>query len=274
MIEPVVKHAMPFAEYLATDAVSHSLLENVRRTPLYALAKKLRPDPSTPSMILGSAIHCAVLEPERFKKVYALQPPGDGRTKAVKEAREELAAAGFIPLKEEDWEACRMIPENIAKHPAAAKILEVATGREVSCFATLISESGIPMDCKIRPDAVCPEQFTVVDLKTTVDASPNGFPRQIYNMGYHRGAAFYLDVMRAYTDTKAGAKPYDTYCYIAIQNDLPYEVAVYVLTEEAVEVGRREYRADFDAWAKCVTKGDFTGFPLGIQNVGLPTWAR
>ena len=65
-------------QYHANDAISHSKLELFRRRPISYyrrfIAKTVaRPEP-TEAFRLGSAAHCAVLEPDTFWARYALRP--------------------------------------------------------------------------------------------------------------------------------------------------------------------------------------------------------
>src|ERR1700675_3243907 len=58
------------------------------------------PPVSSESLALGIALHTLVLEPDSWEREYAIIPEGDGRTKAVREKREEFDAllAGRTPI--------------------------------------------------------------------------------------------------------------------------------------------------------------------------------
>ena len=70
-------------EYHATGAVGKSMLDNIHKSPAHLkIAGNKNPGPP---LILGSALHCAVLEHSTFNDRYIVEPDVDKRTKAGKE---------------------------------------------------------------------------------------------------------------------------------------------------------------------------------------------
>jgi hypothetical protein len=65
-------------QYHGNDAISHSKLELFRRRPISYyrrfVAKTLARPEASEAFRLGSAAHCAVLEPDAFWARYALRP--------------------------------------------------------------------------------------------------------------------------------------------------------------------------------------------------------
>ena len=70
---------VPFADYLEWDAVSNSALSRFARVPAAAHV----PIDDTAALALGRALHCAILEPERFAREYR-QKTANGNTKEGK----------------------------------------------------------------------------------------------------------------------------------------------------------------------------------------------
>ena len=88
---------VPFEDYLKIDAVSISVLKELKRSPLhyrYRLANPLQSAPLT----LGRAAHCAVLEPERYETQFAVW---DRRT----------PAGNLKPRNSAEWEAFKAAHE-------------------------------------------------------------------------------------------------------------------------------------------------------------------
>ena len=79
---------MTWDAYFSLVAVNHSTLEAYAppRTPAHALYRLLRPSPSTPAQLAGQAVHCAILEPDRYEATYRVGPAVSRRTKAGRPA--------------------------------------------------------------------------------------------------------------------------------------------------------------------------------------------
>src|SRR5581483_10081660 len=92
-----VEKTLTNEEYHAHRATSHSTLEMFRRSrklyhAIHVARTMDRPEP-TAAMQLGTHVHCAVLEPERFEAEYVYAPKCDRRTTAGKAAYAEFCAA-------------------------------------------------------------------------------------------------------------------------------------------------------------------------------------
>ena len=65
-MKPGIYPDLPNEEYHRCDGVSNSMLSDMARSPAHFQAARRRQREETPAMAIGTAIHCAVLEPERF----------------------------------------------------------------------------------------------------------------------------------------------------------------------------------------------------------------
>ena len=84
---------------------------------------KAREQEDTPALLLGRAVHSAVLTPEEFSKEYA--PANfDGRTKEGKAEKAEAEAKGLTLLKKEDYEKCLWAQEFVAARLSPANVRE------------------------------------------------------------------------------------------------------------------------------------------------------
>lgn len=249
---------MPAAEYHAHPAVSKSVLDKIARSPLHCRAYlDGARDEQTAAMAFGSAFHCSVLEPDLFSKTYA-PFSGDRRTKAGKEAYENLLAQGVTILDVKDWDLITAMTDIIREHETAGDLLSGPGKAEASVFWT---DANTGLECKCRPDW-WREDGVVVDLKTCEDASPTGFARNVATYRYQVQAAHYL----------AGTQA-RKFVFVAIEKKPPYAVAVYELDEEALLQGDRLRWRDLEMYASCCEFGAWPGYPVGIQSLSLPTWA-
>ena len=73
-------------DYHAAPGASASRLKQLKRSAAHMKYDMDNPQEPTPAMIIGSATHSAILEPDLFVKEWGRLPEGDGRSKAVKVA--------------------------------------------------------------------------------------------------------------------------------------------------------------------------------------------
>lgn len=259
---------MTNAEYHAHPAVSKSGLDLVRRSPLHFWNRYLNPDrviePPTPAMVLGSALHTRVLEPELFGKEYAVAPEGiDRRTRDGKAAWAEFEAAslGKTALKGEDAAHIEAMAQAVRNHPAAKLILGYPGKCEQSYFWK-DEETG--EECKCRPDWHSDNRRIIADLKTTEDASPRGFIRSVINYRYHVQAHWY---QRPFPEA-------EQFVFIAVEKKPPYAVGVYFTPIELVEFGAKQATEDLRLLASCRESNVWPGYGDEIQALPVPQWLK
>ena len=254
------------ANYHAIDAVSSHRLGLLKKSPAHLRHELKNPTPPTDAMKLGEAIHLAILEPDLFVKTYVVAPKVDGRTKEGKRAKAEfeLANRGKSIIDADNYAVCMAMSEACNKHHLANSIIKSATATEVSGF---FIDDETKVLCKLRADAICENHDTIFDIKSTLCASPVEFEKSIFNYGYHRQAAWYLDGC-----AKLGKK-LSNYAIIAIEKTAPFCLAVYRLKDEAIELGREENRALVKQYAECLKSNKWAGYPDLVTDVGLPAWA-
>jgi len=247
-----------------TEKISKSGLDLIHKSPLHYWERYLNPaaqEKKTPALILGSAVHCAVLEPGEFGKRYAIAPEVDRRTKEGKEimANFEASIEGLEVISKADSVICERIMEAINKHDEASllmsKITEVEKVIEVE-------------DMKCRPDAIIEPLNLIIDLKTTDDASPRSFGRSALKYRYDVQAAFYIDLYEAHYGCRC-----EGFIFIAVEKTPPFGVGVYVIEDEDIERGRVKYQADLERWREAKANNKWTGY-TGINKLEMPSYGK
>lgn len=272
---------MSNAEYHADPAISKSGLDEVNRSPLHYWTRYLDPNreprKETPALAFGTAVHCAILEPDRFVTDYIKAPKFDRRTNAGKAAAAEFEAAnaGRLWLDGTDYDACLRVRDAMRDHPAVAHLLRGGK-RERSLFWTDelltndVADDPLPaVQCKARPDWLADDYSIIADVKTTDDARSAAFSRSIWNYRYHVQAALYLDGVRAVT-----AELPRLFVFIVVEKEPPYACAVYYADEGMIEQGRREYRRNLETYRICKARNEWTAYPEDLLPIGLPAYAR
>lgn len=253
---------MTNAEYHAHPALGSSNLKQILKNP-YAFAMGIKQE-QTAAMALGSAVHTLVLEPHKFEEEFAVAPEYDARTKEGKEIKAafEASCIGKTILKSDEYERAKTCSE-IAKQ-IAGRFFKGGVA-ESSFFSEF---DGVAVKC--RTDYYLPDLGIVVDVKTTADASPDGFAKSVANFGYYIQAAFYIDVLQSLGHT------INKFMFVAIETKEPYMIGLYQLAPEAIDFGRSEYQRALDIYRriddfktpvfKDTNNGDV------VQTISLPSY--
>lgn len=263
--------------YHANPAVSHSKLETFRRRPAlyhrkYILKSIAQPEPSS-AFRLGSAAHCAVLEPKEFSSRYIVRPQGiDRRTKDGKEAwmKFENDNAGKTVMDCDEMATVLQLEGAVRAHPLAAELLAAGSPE-------LVWRSAGPFPIQCRTDwfnlagcSLSNGRPYVADLKTVEsleDGAFGNFERAVFRYGYHRQAGFYLPLI-----SEIIRKPIFDFFFVAVEKIEPFGVAVYRLSDEAVSRGTDETIDDLRRLKACIANNDWPNVEPVLHHLGLPKW--
>lgn len=262
---PGIYEDVPAGTYHKWLGASQSRLLTLRdKSPAHMKWEMEHPAEVTPAMALGSAIHTAVLQPDLFARRGLRDIEGDGRTKAVKDARAQLRAEhpGCVILAPQDYDICIAVRDAVTAHPIARALLDGPAERSVVWM-----DEATGVMCKARFDEMPIGIGAITDLKTTIDASPAAFTRAIYRFGYYIQAAHYLAGARA-REIDA-----DFFTIIAVEKEEPYAVAVYHIRDDAIQAGADELRPLLARYAYCEVTGEWPGYPAEAIEISLPPWA-
>jgi len=264
----MIKLNLNFTHYRALDFLNWSALKGYSKTPAHFAEAVKNPMSQTPAMLVGSAVHCLVLEGvQAFDRQYIQAPEGiDRRTKEGKLAWAEFQekASGREILTAEQYDQVCQMWKSVMAHPTAGKLLTMCEKREISLTWT---DRLTSINCKARIDAYDVENGLVIDLKTTAEADPKTFCRTIANFQYHGQASFYMQAM------KENDLPARNFIFICVEKAPPYAVACYTLDDEALMAGNQLVDSYLARHAECVAADNFPGYPAEVQTISLPPWA-
>ena len=183
----------------------------------------------TAPMKFGSAFHMLVLEDKEFSRHYAVEPDGiDRRTTLGKSTLLQFneSLAGRESISHKDY----ILMQSMNTHLKANKHYSLLEDCNQFEKIYLWNNEALDIKCKGKLDAVNTRDKYIVDLKTTRNASPDGFKEIIINQKYHMQAAFYCDAL--------GYKDYYIY---AIEKSKPHCICVYKMSEDMLKAGRLMY---------------------------------
>lgn len=248
------------AEYHAADGISKSDLDLIHKSPAHYKAARHE---DTPALRFGTAFHCAVLEHDRFNATYTVIE-GDRRTNVVKAAIKEAKEAGKTVLDADDFNALMGMAQATFKNPICAALLRGSL-KEHSVFSELDD-----VRVKCRPDGWNVEKGVLFDLKSTEDASPEGFARTVAKWRYHVQDAFYRHVVASATNCDADEL---SFVFVAVEKKPPFAVALYELDELAALQGWVDAREDLRRYKTAKETGKWCGYSPRIETLSLPRWA-
>jgi hypothetical protein len=254
---------MPNEVYHDHSALSKSQLDIIDRSMAHFVYAA--PRESTRAMEIGTAIHTAILEPERYASDYMLLPSCKDRRAAeykaaVKEYGSELVLVGREADKVSGMKQSAYLNQEfkaLMSQPGWSEISFFAPhpviGEQVKCRFDRLTESRI-----------------AVDVKKTQDVRYDKFQRSVAQYRYHVQDAFYSFVYELVT-----GKPLESFKFFAIEEEAPHANKIYSLDDEAKSVGIREAERniksyiDFDA-----ASGELPeGLIQPTELMSLPVWA-
>jgi hypothetical protein len=265
--KPGIYPGVTYAEYEFWEGVRHSDLRHYRRSAAHARVALLNPRESK-ALDFGNAYHCAVLEPERYIKEFVRGLELGNRSSADKDAHARFRQQHFgkTVLTAAEWDLIGQMAPVLRAHETAAAFL-AAPGKNEVAAVWIDPETGLT--CKLRADALRVWQGWTWcgDLKTTRDASPEGWPREVHTYGYDSAAAWYLDGLDVLSPRPR------RFVHIAQEKEPPFAVAVYELQQPSIEKGRARCRRYLRAHAAAVSSGQYPAYPAGILPCDLPGWS-
>ena len=253
-----IRHDLSNEEYHQSDAISSSAVKSVLTSSLFHW--KHKQFKSTPAMELGTAVHDMVLEGGKN----SVRGPETRRGKAWTDLKAKCDAQGKTLLTEADYGSAEDMSAELMWHPTCANVLAAEDGvREASLFAEC-PETGLQLRC--RPDIYVPSTQVIGDVKTCRDASPRGFAKQTYDLRYDVQGAFYMHV--------AGLCGWEVryFTFQCVESARPHAVCMHVLSDDALELGRRDMFRVLHEIAEAQEKGRYETKWPSFNTIHPPAW--
>ena len=255
---------LSFAEYTKMDGLNQSKLALFKRCPQKFKHALTLEREDTDALRIGRAIHTAVFQPELFNGEFLCLPEIDRRTTRGREEYAAIVSANpdKTVLKKDEFNRALEIATAVRGDRHVMKLIE---GAHVE-MSVQWTDSATDVLCKARLDCYNEELGTVVDLKTTIDASPNGFSRKLYSYGYNRQAAWYLESLRAHNELA------HHFVFAAVEKEPPYSLGLYRLSDEALKLSRTENQNLLMKYAACVRSDYWPGYTDGVADISIPKY--
>ena len=261
-----MKKQLTNAEYHAHKAISKSKLDAARKSGRHLYDMLYGPPrDSTAAFAMVTVLHASALPGENADDIAVRMPAGMKKT--TKEGKAFVAEhKGKIILNSSDAYVVDQMMLSLREHPFSAGLVngELKGKAEQSFFCT-DKETGLEL--KARPDFILDDCSLILDLKTTVDASPKGFQSSVARYRYFVQASHYLDVIESAT----GIRP-QAFLFIAVEKTRPFSTAVYMADQAMIDFGKQQAREDLNNIAQWIADDKFPGYSERVEEISLPKW--
>ena len=183
-MNPGIYRNLPFDEYLAIPAVSPSSAKNGLRSMKHYDWCRHNPKEATNAMRVGTLLHMAILEHERFQNRISVWYGGTRRGKDYNVFCDEHDE--YEILTESEYGACIAAKNAVKSHPIAGQMLVLGRLDKPDTEVSLVWIDPVTgLKCKGRPDIIKPNM--IVDLKTTTAdiSDERKLTRIASTLGYH-----------------------------------------------------------------------------------------
>ncbi|MFG1247305.1 PD-(D/E)XK nuclease-like domain-containing protein [Xanthobacter flavus] len=267
-------HADPCPVPSLSNSVAKILLDSSPRKAWFS-HPRLNPNQEADEssrLDLGTAAHAMMLGKGRDMVVVEAD---DWRTKAAKAERDAARAEGKTPILEKDHKrACAMIAAARAQlaHIEGAEDAFLTTAGEPEMVLAWKDAAGPWCRTMIDWTQFDPRGPIVYDYKTTqASANPAAIGRTVANLGYEVQAAF---IERGFCHLFPGTAGRLTFRFVFQEIDPPYLLSVIELDAAGLSIGRKKVAYAIDVWGRCITTGNWPGYPSKIATVEYPAFAE
>lgn len=254
------------ADYDAIKAMNWSTLRNMAESPLKFKHRLTTPREDTQALFLGRALHCCVLEPERWAREYVAEPKhGDMRTTKAKEAKAAWMSdlGNRTPIPVDDYQAIVCAADAVHSHRVARELLSGGRAEEIITWTDPETE----LACKARLDYVTP--LGIRELKSARSVGGR-WSRDAAGYLYHGQAAYYHD-----GGMLSGAISHGAFlpCVVSVELEAPFDVACDEMIPETYAAGVVLYRSCLRRLVECTAADVWPGVAPDLREWRLPRWA-
>jgi len=260
---------VPFEDYCEWDAINHSKLCRIDKSPLNC--QHAKDFGASPAIRLGSLVHTGQLEPEELDKRYCVMPSyhlhpenvtGAGKpstsnaTEYVKQCKLDFqsvaVALGKTVVSQSEFDSLHDAMSAISKCKPAVDLLNGAT-TELSIVWT---DADTDLTCKARIDIHTP--YAIGDLKTSRDDKdwplPMSFEHSLWQYNYYTQAAYYRHGWEVLTGECL------PFWFVVVGTTPPMQCVAAPVGEVTLAVGYNKNKERLAVYAKCKRDDCFPGY--------------
>lgn len=252
-----IHYGMSFEDYAKLPGVNHSILKHLDESPTKAFYARLSQS-SSRCKDVGRAVHCRVLEPEKYDLEFSGPVPGNANSKEHKQVKQSLIDAGVEVLTQSQVEEVVDMSFNLLAHEQFKALLEGAH-RELS-ITWEDSETGVK--CKARIDIYNPLFAILSDIKTTKETARLSFSSDFCRFQYDAQMAFYRQGL------KAVGLEVESVVIASVASSGAHEVELYTPEDALMQIGDAKVSRWLKQWAELEESGEW----FKVKTLTAPQW--
>lgn len=253
------------------ECLSNSALGDFLKSPALYHGRHITgiyPREKSTAFDTGTVAHQLILEPDADLS-YAIIPRdalnSDGHRKGAAWKAFESENVGKVLLKSDEFEPIGRMVRSVREHPRANSLLFGDGGERELPIRWECDRHGILRRSLI--DLLRP--VAIVDLKTTTDASAEGFASSAWKFRYMNQVAYYKDAVHALTGE------WLPFVFVVIEKDPPYRCECYELDQEFEEQGYNRINSGIERLKACRESGKWETPTHGtIVQIAAPRWSK
>jgi PDDEXK-like domain of unknown function (DUF3799) len=263
-------HDIPVDQYRADPAVNQSTLKAFGRapTPYHFRYDREHPKEETAELRIGSYVDGWMFSNKLLDTNFAIWK--DRRQgNAWKEFEEANKSKTILNSKEHERASGAI--KAVCNHDDSVKIVNACSTQVIAIAEHPVLKCRMKGAIDLLPDlgrcsALLAEY--AFDLKTSADASPEGFAMQCWRLGYAVQAAFYGDLLEL-----CGRKT-STFGFIVVENEPPHQVAIHYFKRDSIEIieARKKYEGWMKAYLSCVETNNWPGYGSEWTRIEFKPW--
>ena len=255
-------------EYRKARGQSQSHLKTILRSPAHYVSAGSHGLIPSPAMIMGTAVHCKLLEGEdTFAAQFTQRPEGIKFT--TKEGKDWRAANSKKRIltnegRDRQWDSVvGMVDALRGLEWFNTSLQDYRKYNEVSIYW---NDDNIA--CKARLDRVIQleNETLVLDLKTTDNISPTKFQSKVVDLGYDFQAAWYSHAAEI-----AYGKPV-RFIFVAIERSAPYTIDFFEAPRYMINEARYKNQKALRILKECKEKNEWPTRQPSLKLVDYPKW--
>ena len=256
MLNPGIYYDMSRAQYDNIDALNYSGLKSLRKSPFHFKVDKSRDRIPTPNMLLGTALHLRVFQPELYKNTVITQTK---RKTPKQEGDSIILHEDNASDIEAQWKA-------IQESPVLSNLL---AQKNNATEVTLIWDDPVyDFQCKARLDFWSEQHNLILDLKTTRSVNKHDFTNQVVQYRYYFQAWWY----RRGIEILTGTEPY--FWIVAVEGPPYFLVRRYRFPESEMLRAAEEIHELCKLYSECLTTNKWEKEEDNLIDILLPGWAE
>lgn len=218
----------------------------------------------TDALIMGRLIHHQTLEPDTFFDFYEYLPDGFNlRTKENKAFYQDIIDSGKTPVKPDMRKLADAITNRIFESKNAKNLLSGIAEKEY--FGEI---DGIKIKSKV--DLVNPDRGYILDLKTTLNAEPEAFIKEMENRYYLQQAWLYREL------ANQNGENIKKFFFLNVEKVEPFSMSIVEVSKLQFEIGKEQFYHNLALYKYALENPDkdFDSLPEGTKTFiyDTPEW--